>query len=85
MILSQHNNVHLGTGVRCADGWCWSDWYIPTGSNLELQWRPGEVWLYDARGLIASAVGDATDSHLARVLVLANRPVTVDPMPAETR
>ena len=72
-------------GVRCADGWRWSEWNTPKGSRLEIVWRPGEVWIYDARGLVVSAVGEADRMGLTRVRIHSTTRLEVTPSPDTPR
>ncbi|MEE4271185.1 MAG: hypothetical protein V2I67_05905 [Thermoanaerobaculales bacterium] len=69
----------LRVGVRCADGWRWSDWQAPVGSKVELHWRPEGIWLYDGRGLVGSAAGTGNDTQLTRVQALSTGRVKVRP------
>ncbi len=75
----------LRAGVWSPDGWRWSHWYTPVGSELEVVWRSGEVELYDVRGLVATAAGGADGAHLSLVRAYSTGEVTVHPAPSEKR
>jgi len=75
----------LRAGVWSPDGWRWSRWYTPAGSDLEVVWRSGELELYDVRGLVAAVTGGTDRTLLSLVRTYSTREVEVQPAPAATR
>ncbi len=49
----------LRAGILTAEGRRWSPWRESRGLEVEVQWRPGRVWVYDSGGLLAEAGSDS--------------------------